>query len=225
MLCLAGTMTSPSVYDLLPSDLPVKVVRHAWMELEGPWDLGSLACGVVERAEALGGSVLLAGHSTGGAIALATATRDPRPFAGLVLSGTGANMSGHPHVDTLLHEIATNWNPAIADRVVELSYHRPPSPPWDAVSTSYARRARREVVLEVLTSQRDTDLVPLLASLTLPVVIAHGTHDLARPMSYAEQLVDLLPDAELIVLGTGHTPMFEDPEGYAAAVRQLLDRC
>lgn len=56
------------------------------------------------------------------------AARRPELFAGLLLSGTGAHMSGHPDVDLILDGVANHWSPSIADRVVGRSYHRPPLP-------------------------------------------------------------------------------------------------
>lgn len=224
MLCLPGTCMAPAIFDRVAVDSPFDLMPFAWMDQPGPWDVPNLARRVRAEVESQDGPVFLAGHSTGGAIALAAATGAPELFSGLILSGTGANMKGHRDVDSIIEGVEQNWGQDLADRIVERSFDTPPTGEWGATISEYARSVRREVVLEVLKSQRDLDLAPVLTRITAPVVVAHGKFDRARPPRDGERLASALPAAELVHLNTGHTPMAEDPDGYLTALRLLHKR-
>lgn len=226
VLCLPGTFTAPQVFDACAGLVAADLVPLAWMDTPGPWDVGSLADWVVSRAAAVAGRapVLLIGHSTGGVIALAAALREPSLFAGLAVVGTGANMHGHQDIDVLLERVRDHWDRSLADAVVARSYDRPLPADLQLVVERYAHTARREVVLQVLGSQHATDLEPALGALTMPVQVVHGRHDRARSIDHARALVRGLPDAELAVLDTGHTPMAEDPPAFARTLDRLLAR-
>lgn len=207
--------------------MPVDLVALAWMEAPGPWDVRSLAAWVGRQAaeHRTEAPVHLVGHSTGGVIALAAAVAHPELFTGVLVAGTGPNMLHHKDIGTLLASVRDAQDTSFADAVVARSYARQLPPDLHREVIRYARAGRREVVLEVLTSQHVLDLEPELAAVTLPVQVVHGRHDRARSLDDARRLLTGLPDAELVVLDTGHTPMAEDPEGFAAAVRRLLERC
>jgi pimeloyl-ACP methyl ester carboxylesterase len=72
----------------------------------GPWDIPSLADGVAEHVRRRHGRpVLVCGHSTGGAIALQLALTAPDLVAGALLVDTGAHMTGHGDVETILRRV------------------------------------------------------------------------------------------------------------------------
>jgi len=220
-------MMTPKVFEPCAVYLPVDLSPLAWMDTAGPWDIRSLGDWVVTVAaeHAARRRVLLAGHSTGGAIALAAAVSRPKLFSGIALSGTGANMHDHGDIHALLGRVRNDWGERLADAIAERSFNSPLPGPLQASVTRYARAARRSVVMDVLTSQHATDLEPELRAVTAPVQVVHGRDDRARPLAHAERLVRALPNADLVVLDTGHTPMAEDPQGYAGALRTLLTRC
>lgn len=61
------------------------------------------------------------------------------------------------------------------------------------------------------------------ARLTMPVLCIVGDRDPLFPPAAVRALADLLPDARVVeISGCGHSPYFEDPEPWNAAVRQFL---
>ena len=58
----------------------------------------------------------------------------------------------------------------------------------------------------------------------MPCLIVSGLHDELTPEG-AMLMQDALPDATTIVFpNSSHTPFFEEPDAYIAALRDFLDR-
>lgn len=63
-----------------------------------------------------------------------------------------------------------------------------------------------------------------LPHVTAPTLVVHGSSDGLLPVSYAEELARLLPDAELaLVDGAGHYPMVEQEDEFVRVVEKFLD--
>jgi pimeloyl-ACP methyl ester carboxylesterase len=61
--------------------------------------------------------------------------------------------------------------------------------------------------------------------LAMPTVVIHGELDRlpTSPLAAADEMADLISNAELIVLpDTGHVPTLNRPEAVAAAIDQVL---
>ncbi|GAB3562028.1 hypothetical protein GCM10027445_01840 [Amycolatopsis endophytica] len=227
LVALPGTLCSPRVFDRLAAGVAgtVDVDAVDWMGGPGPWRIGDVADFVAARIEQRhGGPVLVAGHSTGGAIALALAAARPDLVSGLLLANTGAHMRGHGDVDRILGTIANGWGPRLHAAVLDRSFAEPVPAEVRDVLLAYAAGVPRAAALEVLRSQRDEDLTPLLPGITCPVTLLHGVHDRARTVADAETIAAGLPDCDLRTLHTGHTPVWEDAPATADAVRDLLAR-
>jgi pimeloyl-[acyl-carrier protein] methyl ester esterase len=68
---------------------------------------------------------------------------------------------------------------------------------------------------------RNEDCLSLLPEITCPVLLIHGTEDKICPYGAAEELVSLLPNAELVTLsGCGHVPFIEREAGLAGELRR-----
>jgi pimeloyl-ACP methyl ester carboxylesterase len=174
--------------------------------------------------ERWGEPVLVCGHSTGGAIALALAIRRPELVRGLALADTGAHMHGHGDVDAILRRIQSDWGEELCAAVLDRSFLLPPGEQDRAEFLAWAATLRAEAVYDVLASQRDLDLTSQLAGISRPVVVVHGRHDRARPPEQGMELARALPDAEFRLLESGHTPVYETPDAVADAIRDLLSR-
>ncbi|ANY10289.1 alpha/beta hydrolase [Pseudonocardia sp. HH130630-07] len=227
VVALPGTLCSPAVFDALAGALgPAFALRTVdWLGGTGPWTVEAVAertgAGIAASGRA---PVLLLGHSTGGAIALALALRRPELVAGLMAVGTGADMRGHGDVDAIITRVRTGWGPELRDAVLDRSFATPPAPAFAAVLRDYAAGVAPEAVAEVLASQRDLDLGPRLSELTMPVTVVHGRHDPTRPVRRARELSAAVGDGDLVVLDAGHTPVHETPRAVAEAVRDLAVR-
>lgn len=225
VLCFPGTMCSPVIFDRLDTleELGLQFVKVSWMTSPGPWDLESLGRRTVALIRELDlGTVYLAGHSTGGVIALVTTILEPQLVRGMLLSNTGANMKGHGDVHSGIKAISERWGTDLHIRFIHRCFHYDPDSRLMRDLLSYAGTVPQEAALEALKSQVKLDLQPKLGRIEVPVVVVHGEHDRARPLTHAELLTRELPHASLIVLDAGHMPMIEDSRGFRAALRTLV---
>jgi pimeloyl-ACP methyl ester carboxylesterase len=228
VLAIPGTLCAPAVFRPLARRLDGRIELDAvsWMTEPGPWDLGTVADRIAEHiTRRHGGPVPVVGHSTGGAIALRLAAGHPGLVAGLLLVDTGAHMRGHGDVDAILAALATDWGASLHARVLDRSFATAPDPAFRAELLDYAASVPAQAALDALRSQRDLDLTPGLAALDRPVTVVHGRRDPARTPEQARELAEAIPGARLRLLDTGHTPVYEDPDGVAAELVALLARC
>ena len=195
LVAVAGTLCSPAVYDPLARCLgeAVTVDAVSWMTGDGPWDIASVAAATARHVrDTHRGPVLLAGHSTGGAIALQLALRHPELVAGLMLVNTGATMRGHGDVDTILDALARDRRATTA-AILDRSFAHPLDAAVRAELLGYADAVPLRAALEVLTSQRDLDLTDRLGELDLPATVVHGVRDPVRSLDRARALAAALP--------------------------------
>lgn len=225
LLCVPGTYCSPEVFDLLDETLfpDLQLLPISWMTSPGPWDIPTLGRRVAALLRELDlGPALIAGHSTGGPIALVAALTEPSLVSGLLLIDTGANTHGHGDITSIIKAIEAGGGTEFHERLLRRSFYYQPEQALMQRLLAYAGRVSREAALQALTSQSVVDLAGDLPKLTMPTVVVHGTHDQARTIAHAEFLVEHLPHAELRLLDSGHTPMVEVPAAYEQAVQRLL---
>jgi len=67
------------------------------------------------------------------------------------------------------------------------------------------------------------DIKPRLHEVVVPVLITHGRHDWIIPVSAAEDMARLYPNARLVIFeNSGHSPQIEEAEAWEAVVRRFL---
>lgn len=186
---------------------------------------------------------LVLGHSYGGAVALAWATRHPGTLSGLVLLAAASNpwdtplslfyrILSHPVGGAILAPILTAWVP---DRVLERSIAGvfDPQPMPDGYAGYIgAELALRRASLRENARQRATiedevrAMVPDYARVDIPAEILHGTADLTVWLSvHSEPLAGQLPDGNLVAMdGIGHAPHHSDPAAVTAAIDRAAAR-
>jgi 3-oxoadipate enol-lactonase len=234
VVAVPGTLCSPAIYERLGSGLVDRLGRGvrlepvSWLTEAGPWDLGSVAGRLRRRVGELRaerpGTVVLAGHSTGGAIVLRALVDEPGVADGLVLFDTGAHMRGHGDVDRVIATIEAAGLEPVLEPLLARSFADPPAPALHERLAEYAARVPVAAVLEVLRSQRDTDQTGALPGIAVPALVVHGRRDAARRPRDAEELAAGLPDARLLFTDAGHCPMWETPDEVADAVAALVRR-
>jgi 3-oxoadipate enol-lactonase len=186
-------------------------------------------------ADALGMATFgLLGHSMGGMVAIRLMLDEPQRVDALVLMDTAAGppptldpdlvrvgaevavRDGMPTLRVLLDELDPLGSEAY-QRVVrerpgfeEYAQHK-----WSTLSPVMWS----ELAVEIATQR---DRLPRLAAVTCPVLVVVGVQDQAfiEP-SFA--LADTIPDARLVVVpDAGHSPQFENPAVWFAAVAGFL---
>lgn len=232
VVAFPGTLCSSVVFkptaDALAETCEFQTI--SWMQKpEEPTSEGQVTWSIEEiaRREArnIKQPVILIGHSTGGAIAACLAAEMPDLVRALILVNTGAHMRRHGDVNKIIQAIQSGHIDDVREAVVTRSFAKLPPPEALAEFRRYAASVSSQAVLEVLESQRDLDLTPLLAQIRCPTVVVHGVLDKARSRGDAEELASLVPGAEVRwVESCGHTPVFEAPDEVAEIVRGLLTR-
>lgn len=231
VVAFPGTLCSPAVFnptaEALASTCEFRTV--SWMhEPKGCAPEGTRTWSIEEiaRREArnIKHPVILLGHSTGGAIAAYLAAENPALVRALILVNTGAHMRRHGDVNKIIQAVQGGHVDDVRAAVIARSFARPPPAEALAELTRYAASVSPQAVLDVLESQRDLDLTPLLARVGCPTVVVHGVLDMARSRGDAEELAGLVPGAVVRWAECGHTPVFEAPDTVAEVVREVVAR-
>jgi len=166
--------------------------------------------------DALGnGPVIAAGHSLGGAVAIALADRRPDAVRGLVLLASCAKI---PHTDSVGERILAAL-PGPLRKIVFFSLAKKllfaPGAPARAVSLSLQelRACRPETILKDVRAAKAMDLTDRAARLVVPTLILCGSRDKLTPPALSERLSGLIARSRLrIIEGAGHMLPLESPD-------------
>lgn len=194
--------------------------------------------------------VHLLGHSHGGFVAQYHALHHPDRLAGVILYES-APVTGPEHgaeAMRLVQEFAVRHadNPGLPEVVG--AFQSIPTISDDAQMTAVARGIfpayfadfwgreaefgpARAAVTATHISGLDEDLTPdaiddraHLGSLTVPTLVLVGRHDVICGVRWAEELHELIPGSELVVLeDSGHFGHLEEPEAFAKAVTAFVE--
>lgn len=186
---------------------------------------------------------LVLGHSYGGAVALAWATRHPEATAGLILLAAASNpwegplstyykVLSHPLGQVLAVPVLTAWVPdhVVTDTIAQVFAPQPTPQGYAAyigAGLTLQRRALRENALQrasILDEVRQ--MVPDYAQIDLPVEILHGDADTTVwPDIHSEPLSRQIAGARYVVMhGVGHSPHHAEPDTVIAAIDRAATR-
>ena len=85
--------------------------------------------------------------------------------------------------------------------------------------------ASRDMLLEAFQASVAGTVREVATALTLPTLLIAGSDDEIAPLPRQRQLVEMLPDAELVVIeGVGHLIHYETPHRAALAINDFLER-
>jgi pimeloyl-ACP methyl ester carboxylesterase len=166
--------------------------------------------------DALGtGPVIAAGHSLGGAVAIALAARRPDAVRGLILLSSCEKI---PPSDGAAERLLAAL-PGPLRRMVFFSMARKvlfaPEAPAGAVSLGMEelRSCRPETMLKDMRAAKAMDLAEPAARLDVPTLILCGSRDKLTPPALSERLSGLIPRSRLrIIEGAGHMLPLECPD-------------
>lgn len=164
-------------------------------------------------------TVILMGHSLGGAIAMALALRSPPRLSGLILVGTGARL----RVTRAILEGLLSDRAAAVDVICELLFG-PDAP------QSLIERIRKEmltiapsVIHGDFTACDQFDMMDRIGKIRLPCLVISGAEDRLTPPGYGEYLCNHIPGARHVVInGAGHMVALEKSKEFVQAVTDFI---
>jgi pimeloyl-ACP methyl ester carboxylesterase len=171
-------------------------------------------------------SVVLDGHSMGGAVALTLALRHPGWLKALVLTGTGARLPVAPRILELLR---TDYAAAV-DLIIEMSFAARPSQPLTYSQKIRRNGARRqmlrvpqEVTLADYRACERFDITSRVAAIGVPALIIAGSEDRMVSPAHSLYLHEQIRGSRLVMIeGAGHMLPLERPEEYNQRVAEFV---
>ena len=167
------------------------------------------------------------GVSFGALTALALARNRPDLVTSLVLADATLGRAYLPveerqrwlrHREGLANDLATRS----VERAAEIA-SRHATPAVIQEIALHMRRARPSGYMTVARAIAETDARPWLSSIGQPTLLLCGQDDRVTGMDVSQTLLDQLANASLLVIAAaGHAPHIEQPDDFAAAVREFL---
>lgn len=223
-----------TVLDLIPES-----VRVVAVSLRGHGDSSSpqsgyrvedLASDVVPFLDRLGiARAVLVGHSGSCLVARRVAFDAAHRVAGLLLEASPTTLRGDPglvaFVDLVVSELTDPIDVQFARSFVADTSSDDLAPELVEVLVEDLRKVPVHAWQEMFTSLLEYDDTAELAGLTAPVRLIWGDADPLVPRTMQDELVRLVPDAELTTYeGVGHTPRWEQPERFARDLAAFASR-
>lgn len=165
------------------------------------------------------GSVVLGGHSLGGAIAQAVALDAPELLRGLVLVGTGARLKVFPELFEIL---ARDYAEAVGF-ITDHAWSRSAPAELKELGRRTASATRPSVTRGDFTACNDFDVMDRLGEIRLPTLVIVGEEDRLTPPKYAEFLTRKISGARFVCIPrAGHFVSLEQPDEVNRAIRDFL---
>ena len=165
------------------------------------------------------GNFLLAGHSMGGAVALAAALSGIRGLDALVLAGTGAKL----RVSPVLFDGFANRFADFAPEYVDWLLAKDAGPALKEELTADVLSTRPSVFLAGFRACDAFDVRDRVGAIRVPTLIVNGDDDRLTPLKYGEYLATAIPGGVLkIMRGAGHVAMLEKPIEVNNVIRSFI---
>ncbi len=186
-------------------------------------------------------TVVMAGGSYGGFMAMEYAIRYPDRVSAIVLRDTSAD-NGNAHLarENALASDRVTIDMEKFDRIDEgrvrddadlmdcwreilplYDFHYDPEATERKVQATPYRYEAHNYAFSV--NLKSYNLKPLLPTVTAPTLITVGRTDWITPVSCSETIADLIPDSKLVVFEeSGHSPQIEEAEKWTKTVRSFL---
>ena len=172
----------------------------------------------------------IVGNSFGGSMALALAVHHPERVRRLVLMGsTGIEFDLTPGLDAVwgyepslenmrgLLDVFAYDRRLVTDELAELRYKAAARPGISEAFASMFPAPRQRWIAALATDEK------LIAKIEHRTLVVHGRDDKVIPLTNAERLLRLIPDAELHVFGrSGHWTQIEHKDRFNRLVSDFL---
>lgn len=167
-----------------------------------------------------GGGLVLAGHSMGGAIALAVALAHPTLLSGMVLVGSGAKMGVSARILEGL-ETAPQETQAL---IARWSFTERADPALILRTMRDLSGSPPERTLADFRACNTFDVRDRIAEISLPVLLICGSEDAMTPPRYSTFMAERMPRATLrLIEGMGHAVMIEASEAVSGSIASFLE--
>jgi pimeloyl-ACP methyl ester carboxylesterase len=167
-------------------------------------------------------TVVLVGHSMGGAIAIELAGRHPDRVLGLCLMSTGAKLRVSPEI------LRGTDDPAAfsttVGRIVDLSFADDASPRLKQLAAQRMRETRSSILHGDFLACNAFDGSASVAGFVMPTLIVCGEQDRMTPPHHSHWLRSHISGSRLeMVPHAGHMVMLEQPDVVGALLDQFVD--
>ena len=167
---------------------------------------------------------VLAGESMGGVTALMAVLRQPDRFKGLVLIGCD-----NPYPEPLSNMrkqfvagLRTNYQATIK-AFVNNCIPEPDSDHLRRWGVDICLRAEPEAAARLVEIGAEGEANLALNEISIPTLVIHGSKDAIIPLKNSENLVNVIPNSELVVIeGAGHVPTVTRPHEVVAAIERYF---
>lgn len=157
-------------------------------------------------------SCVLAGESSGGAIAEFAVAQYPDRFNGLVLVDPATGERAERGPNAFADACRKNYPAAVAS-FVDRCIPEPDSDHLRRWGRSILLRAEPEQAARLVEIWQEDDVPDIdKRKISQPTLIIHGTQDVIVPIESSRELAKLIPDSKLVELsGCGHVPTMTCP--------------
>ncbi len=202
----------PQQWRVLAVDLP----GHVQSQGEASDSIDEYAAWVIEFIDKMSICPVLAGHSMGGAIALAVALKRPDLLKGLALVSTGARLGVAPAI----LELCQRGN-AIAVEEMLAKWAYGPQVGLEQIRDWYRQFGQTscDTYFADFTACNRFDERSKLGDIRLPSLIVCGSDDRLTPLKYSQFLAENIPGARIVDIPyAGHMVMLEQPALFNKAI-------
>lgn len=238
IVCLPGLPLSSAMFDQVADSLShhhtVKLLDYPGFngrELADGLGFDDYVAAVQDEIVAIGEPVVIAGVSFGAQLAMQVAIAAPESVSALVLSNTQGSPLNEQEAG-MFNQAAdaaeAHGSGALVDMLTGMLLapgtreRRPEAVSRFAELTAQAPGPATASAFRVLANRPDP--AAFAPNVEVPVLLVYGTDDGAVPVSEAEVLESLLPDAIAShIRGCGHLPPLEVPGPYMDTVRGFVD--
>jgi len=194
---------------------------------KGDYTLERLALDALAVLSAVGAeSAYLCGLSLGGVTSQWLALHAARRVKGMVIANTAARIGTAEAWQARGDMAVSQGMQAIAPTAITRFFSEGFQVSSSGVVDIFRRRllaTAPEGYAGCCAVLRDTDFTHELGEISLPTIVIGGTLDVPTPLSQARELAHAIPGARLVALEAGHLSNIEQPEGFTAAIWQILE--
>lgn len=164
-------------------------------------------------------SVVIAGHSMGGAIAMSMALSRPDRLDGIILVATGARLRVHP---AILEALLADFESAV-EQIADTAFSANASREIVEKACQGFLRTGQKTFHQDLSACNRFDIMDRVESIRVPALVISGDRDLVTPVKYGDFLADRIQRATHTVMeNTGHMMALEQPEAFVECIREFL---